>query len=74
MLREGITATLGPVGEPYLHSFPEPRVFFEDLYKGECLVEAFYHSKPFNSWMLLLIGDPLYRPFGKSQSSKPGGS
>jgi uncharacterized protein (TIGR03790 family) len=69
MLREGITATLGPVAEPYLHSFPEPRAFFAELYKGKCLVEAYYHTKPFNSWMLLLIGDPLYRPFGKAQSS-----
>ena len=71
MLKEGITATLGPVGEPYLHSFPEPRTFFAELYKGKCLVEAYYHTKPFNSWMLLLIGDPLYRPFGKAQSSEP---
>jgi uncharacterized protein (TIGR03790 family) len=63
MLRDGITATLGPVAEPYLHSFPEPKAFFTELYKGECLVEAYYHTKPFNSWQLLLIGDPLYRPF-----------
>ena len=65
MLRDGITATLGPVAEPYLHSFPEPKAFFGELYKGECLVEAYYHTKPFNSWQLLLIGDPLYKPFGK---------
>ncbi|MBN2271955.1 MAG: TIGR03790 family protein [Sedimentisphaerales bacterium] len=65
MLRDGITATLGPVAEPYLHSFPEPKLFFAELYKGTCLVEAYYRTKPFNSWMLLLIGDPLYRPFSK---------
>jgi len=65
MLQDGITATLGPVAEPYLHSFPEPKAFFEELYKGECLVEAYYHTKPFNSWQLLLVGDPLYRPFRK---------
>ncbi len=63
MLRNGITATLGAVAEPYLHSFPEPRTFFAELYKGKCLVEAYYRAKPFNSWQLLLIGDPLYRPF-----------
>ena len=28
LLRHGITATIGPVGEPYLHAFPEPKVFF----------------------------------------------
>jgi uncharacterized protein (TIGR03790 family) len=65
MLRDGITATLGSVAEPYLHSFPEPKAFFVRLYEGECLVEAYYHTKPFNSWQLLLIGDPLYKPFKK---------
>lgn len=69
MLRDGITATFGPVSEPYLHSFPEPKIFFDRLYRGNCLVEAYYHAKPFNSWMLLLIGDPLYKPFAKRQSS-----
>lgn len=63
MLREGITATLGPVAEPYLAAFPEPKEFFVELYKGTCLVEAYYRTKRFNSWQLVLIGDPLYRPF-----------
>ena len=63
MLMDGITATLGPVAEPYLSAFPEPRAFFPKLYEGNCLVEAYYRSKPFNSWQMLLIGDPLYRPF-----------
>ncbi len=71
MLRDGITATLGPVSEPYLHSFPEPRVFFPKLYEGNCLVEAYYQTKPFNSWQLLLIGDPLYRPFKKNPVKAP---
>jgi len=65
MLADGVTATLGPVAEPYLHSFPEPRKFFLELFRGRCLVEAYYHTKPFNSWQLVLIGDPLYRPFKK---------
>jgi len=63
MLKDGITATLGAVAEPYLHSFPEPRAFFLELFNGRCFVEAYYHTKPFNSWQLVLIGDPLYRPF-----------
>jgi len=65
MLKDGITATLGPVAEPYLHAFPEPKAFFMELYEGKCLVEAYYHTQPLNSWQLLLIGDPLYRPFKK---------
>jgi uncharacterized protein (TIGR03790 family) len=61
MLVDGITATLGAVNEPYLHSFPEPDRFFAELLDGKCLVEAFYRTNPFNSWQFVLIGDPLYR-------------
>jgi len=63
MLTDGITATMGAVAEPYLHSFPEPKQFFLELFNGRCLVEAYYHTKPFNSWQMVLIGDPMYRPF-----------
>ncbi len=65
LLMHGITATLGPVTEPYLPAFPEPRAFFNELFEGRCLVEAYYRSNPFNSWQMLLLGDPLYRPFRK---------
>jgi uncharacterized protein (TIGR03790 family) len=65
MLKRGITATLGPVAEPYLHTFPEPKAFFGALFDGHCLVEAYYLTLPFNSWQLILIGDPLYTPFPK---------
>ncbi len=70
MLRDGITATLGAVAEPYLHSFPEPAAFFRELFNSRSLVEAFYYTNPFNSWQLILIGDPLYRPFKANQKSK----
>ena len=63
MLRDGITATLGPVAEPYLQAFPKPKDFFTELFKGSCLVEAYYRTNPFNSWMMVLVGDPLYKPF-----------
>jgi len=72
LLRHGITATIGPVGEPYLHAFPEPKVFFGALFDGRCLAEAYYLTQPFNSWQLLLIGDPLYRPFKTSPSPSTG--
>ncbi|MHC4075140.1 MAG: TIGR03790 family protein [Planctomycetota bacterium] len=63
MLLDGVTATLGAVAEPYLLAFPEPKLLFQELFNGSCLVEAYYRTKPFNSWQLILIGDPLYRPF-----------
>lgn len=65
MLKNGITATLGAVSEPYLNAFPLPDDFFGQLLDGYCLVEAYYRSNPFNSWQLVLIGDPLYTPFKK---------
>jgi uncharacterized protein (TIGR03790 family) len=65
MLTDGITATLGAVDEPYLQSIPKPDEFFAELLNGRCLVEAYYKTQPFNSWQLVLIGDPLYRPFKK---------
>ena len=67
MLRDGITATLGAVDEPGLESFPLPERFFTLLLTGKfSLVECFYMTKRFNSWQLVLIGDPLYKPFGKN--------
>ena len=65
MLRDGVTATIGPVAEPYLHSFAEPNVFFKQLFRGASLAEAYYRTKPFNSWQMMLIGDPMYRPFAR---------
>jgi len=64
MIEEGVAATLGPVSEPYLHSFPPPDNFFRVLLSGKVsLVETYYLTKPFNSWRMVLIGDPLYTPF-----------
>jgi uncharacterized protein (TIGR03790 family) len=64
LLEDGVCATIGPVYEPYLASFPRPNEFFAMLVKGELtLVECYARSSPFNSWMMTLIGDPLYRPF-----------
>jgi uncharacterized protein (TIGR03790 family) len=64
MLEDGVCATMGPVYEPYLVSFPRPNEFFAMLLQGNLtLVECYYRSSPFNSWMMSLIGDPLYKPF-----------
>jgi len=64
MIEDGITATLGPVDEPYLNSFPLPERFFGVLLEGKTtLAECYYLTKPFSSWRMVLIGDPLYAPF-----------
>lgn len=64
MLENGAAATIGPVAEPYVQSFPLPQYFFPILADGKlCLVEAYFLSLPFLSWKMVLVGDPLYRPF-----------
>lgn len=67
MLEDGIGATLGPVHEPYLASFPLPDDFFSLLLTGRyTLAEVYYRTKPCNSWAMVLVGDPLYNPFKKN--------
>jgi uncharacterized protein (TIGR03790 family) len=64
MLEDGIAATIGPVYEPYVQGFPAPDVFFTLLLDGRlCLAECYMLSLPYLSWQMVLIGDPLYRPF-----------
>jgi uncharacterized protein (TIGR03790 family) len=72
MLEEGVAATLGPVTEPYLHSFPLPDQFFPLLMTGKLtLLEVYFRTIPQVSWMQILIGDPLYRPFKKNPALRP---
>lgn len=64
MLEEGIAATIGPVAEPYVQGFPLPELFFSFLLDGYyTLVESYFLSTPYLSWQMILLGDPLYRPF-----------
>jgi uncharacterized protein (TIGR03790 family) len=67
LLEEGVAATLGPVTEPYLSSFPLPDQFFPLLMTGKlALLEVYFLTVPQVSWMQILIGDPLYCPFKKN--------
>lgn len=63
LLEDGVAATIGPVGEPYVQAFPFPQIFFGLLLDGDfTLAEAYYLSLPYISWKMILIGDPLYQP------------
>lgn len=71
MLEEGVAATLGPVAEPYVQGFPLPEMFFSFLLDGYyTLAESYFLSTPYLSWQLILLGDPLYRPFRNLHSNK----
>ncbi len=71
MIDNGVAATIGPVGEPYLQAFPVPEIFFGLLVDGYLsLVECYFLSLPYLSWQMVLVGDPLYTPFKKAGSQK----
>jgi uncharacterized protein (TIGR03790 family) len=73
LLERGATATLGPVAEPYTIGFPKPAEFFGYLATGEyTLVECYWKTQLFASWMTTLVGDPLYNPFKNNPRLKPG--
>ena len=64
MLEKGVAATIGPVDEPYVQAFPVPEIFFSFLVDGYfSLAECCLVSLPYLSWKMVLVGDPLYRPF-----------
>lgn len=64
MLEEGAAVTIGPVDEPYVQAFPLPEIFFRALTEWNLTVaESYLLSVPYLSWKMVLVGDPLYRPF-----------
>jgi uncharacterized protein (TIGR03790 family) len=66
LLAAGAAVTLGPVSEPYTVAFPKPAEFFGFLLTGKyTLAEVHGRTQHFASWMTVLVGDPLYNPFGK---------
>jgi uncharacterized protein (TIGR03790 family) len=75
LLEDGVAATIGPVYEPYLAAFPRPEQFFALLLQGDLtLVECYYRTLPSSSWMMTLIGDPLYRPYKNNKVIKAAAS
>jgi hypothetical protein len=72
-LKKGITVTAGAVDEPYLQGLPSPDVIFSALYKGANVGDAFLRGERWLKWMIINVGDPLYRPFpnGRMPASIP---
>jgi uncharacterized protein (TIGR03790 family) len=62
-LKRGITATFGAVNEPYVAGMPEYDQLFLYLTQGATLGEAAYESTTVGAWMMVFVGDPLYRPY-----------
>lgn len=66
LLTHGVTASMGSVYEPYLSFTPNPGLMLALMAQFQfTLGEAGTACQPFLSWMNVVVGDPLYRPFAK---------
>lgn len=66
LLAKGATITMGCVEEPYLGGTPDVGIFAGRLvYYAFTFGESAYAAQPVLSWQTTIVGDPLYRPFGK---------
>jgi uncharacterized protein (TIGR03790 family) len=63
LIANGAAVTMGPTNEPYLEAFPPADEFLGKLYAGECVGRAYFETQRWLSWRMVLLGDPLYRPF-----------
>ena len=63
LLTQGAAATLGNVYEPYLQLTTNLSILNDRLLHGFTFAESAYMATPAVSWMTVMIGDPLYRPY-----------
>jgi tetratricopeptide (TPR) repeat protein len=61
----GAAASLGNVYEPYLGFTTDLGTLAWVLVTGHNLAESYYAAQPVLSWMSVLVGDPLYRPYAR---------
>ncbi len=68
LLTQGAAFCSGPISEPFLDAFPHADLFYPRLFNGWSAGEAYWASQAYTSWMMVMIGDPLYAPFsGKNR-------
>ncbi len=63
LLTKGAAASMGNVYEPYLQLTAHLNVFNDRLVHGFTFAESAYMSIQALSWMTVVVGDPLYRPY-----------
>jgi uncharacterized protein (TIGR03790 family) len=63
LLAKGAAATIGNVYEPYLQLTSHLNVFSDRLLHGFTFAESAFMSVQSLSWMSVMVGDPLYRPY-----------
>jgi len=62
-LQRGITVTSGSVTEPFLEGLVHPDRIFLYLFNGANVGDAVLRGTRWIKWMIINLGDPLYRPF-----------
>jgi uncharacterized protein (TIGR03790 family) len=71
-IKKGITITSGALDEPDLKGLPHVDGIVHDLLAGANVGDAFLRNTAWLKWMIINIGDPLYRPtFAKIASLRP---
>ncbi len=71
-LIDGVTGTWGSTGEPYAGNFPKGDNLLNHLWNGYTFGEAAYIAAPVLGWMIVFVGDPLYKPvFGAATEPPP---
>ena len=63
LILHGASASVGNVYEPYLAFTTDFGTMASTLLSGANLAESYYAAQPVLSWMSILVGDPLYRPY-----------
>jgi len=75
LVMHGAAASLGNVYEPYLQMTAHLDLFNDHLLHGFTFAESAYSSIEVLSWMSVMVGDPLYRPYSAwLQLETPGDS
>jgi uncharacterized protein (TIGR03790 family) len=64
LISKGAAVSIGNVYEPYLQLTPHLDIFNDRLLHGFTFAESAYMSLRVLSWMSVMVGDPLYRPYG----------
>jgi uncharacterized protein (TIGR03790 family) len=72
LLKQGAAAALGNAFEPYLSLTVHFDILNKRLLEGYTLIEAASNATPVLSWMNVVCGDPLYRPYAKGPGSSMG--
>ncbi len=63
LLSKGAAATIGNVYEPYLQLTTHLDILNDRLLHGFTFAESCYMGTEALSWMTVMVGDPLYRPY-----------